>query len=929
MFSGYIARMDKNTPVHRVLQRSQQGVLGGGDARGGGRRHPSPEHGFLPCGSRRARPRPGGAPPPPAGESRQLLPTLAAAPPSPPPAAGSPPPAAPPRFSPEQVSCVCEALLQAGDPGRLGRFLGSLPAEPEQAAGGESLAKARALLAFQRGDFGELYRLVQSRPFAAPHHPFLQDLYLRARYREAEAARGRALGAVDKYRLRKKFPLPSTIWDGEETVYCFKRRSRAALRDSYGRSRYPSPEQKRRLARDTGLSLTQVSNWFKNRRQRDRSGGGAGTPSKSESDGNPSTEDESSRGLEETELAVGTPAAPDGAGASGNLFLPAPSGASSILLNGNFITTAGPQAMLLNSGSVLQAPGGVLINGLALGDSQTITLSPVAPTPPVLLNGTALAGAKSPTGTGLESPPATSARPDIKAEAGEALPSLVFSPGALEVKTEESQVVGALSEVPTFLPLPPAASDPKGVLLPAPASSVPQVVPSGEEAPCPAPALPQPVASGSQIVPLSHVVPSSQPGQALPVTSPPPAATPLLQGSPLLSFPTLTSPIPGPSQAAPVPAVVHVPAPPLIPISQVSPPSQVVPLCQPAPGTPVLSPPQTVPLSPTQVYSVPQGAPAPQLLSVPQGSQLISLPQVVPTSQVVTLQQGVGPIQILASAAPLKVGAPQAAGGTVGQSNVHLINANVGVTTLQLPAGAPGNFLLTNPVPGGGTILTGMTLQQGKLILTATFPATMLMSPVLSTPAGSLALPIKQETAPLTAASTPIPGPVNSEGTGAGQPALAFGADGVAGRQPGILSNFPQEGLVLSPLPQPAAWPGSAGMEMQAAGTEGLFEMEKGAVEVLDGTEPSGLLLPEGEGLLLGSSGSDPLDPEGLDSDEKVLTQLQSVPVEEPLDLRSKSCCVIPACPGPSPRCASPHLYLMVSLIFESLFQQEDKHPTS
>ncbi|XP_074872918.1 homeobox protein SIX5 isoform X2 [Carettochelys insculpta] len=190
------------------------------------------------------------------GEPRQVGPTSAAAPAPPPPAAASPP-----RFSAEQVSCVCEALLQAGDPGRLGRFLGSLPAGAGEEAAGESLAKARALLAFQRGDFGELYRLVQSRPFAAPHHPFLQDLYLRARYREAEAARGRALGAVDKYRLRKKFPLPSTIWDGEETVYCFKRRSRAALRDSYGRSRYPSPEQKRRLARDTGLSLTQRVRW--------------------------------------------------------------------------------------------------------------------------------------------------------------------------------------------------------------------------------------------------------------------------------------------------------------------------------------------------------------------------------------------------------------------------------------------------------------------------------------------------------------------------------------------------------------------------------------------------------------------------------------------------------------------------------------------
>uniref|UniRef100_A0A8C8RBT5 SIX homeobox 5 n=1 Tax=Pelusios castaneus TaxID=367368 RepID=A0A8C8RBT5_9SAUR len=698
-----------------------------------------------------------------AGESRQLLPT------SPPAPAPPPPPA--PRFSAEQVSCVCEALLQAGDPGRLGRFLGSLPAGEAGAAGaGESLAKARALLAFHRGDFAELYRLVRSRPFAAPHHPFLQDLYLRARYREAEAARGRALGAVDKYRLRKKFPLPSTIWDGEETVYCFPRRSRAALRDSYGRSRYPSPEQKRRLARDTGLSLTQVSNWFKNRRQRDRGGGGAGTPSKSESDGNPSTEDESSRGPEETELAAGTPSVPDGTITSGNLFLPAPagacSGASSILLNGNFIT-ASPQAMLLNGSSVLPAPSGVLINGLALGDSQTITLSPVTP--------------------------------DVKVEASEALPSLAFSPGTVEVKMEEGQTVGALSEVPTLLPLPPGAPDPKVVLFPAPAGSVPQVVPSGEEAPGPTPGLPQAVASGSQIVPLSQTVPR----------------------------------------------------------------------------TPVLSPPQMVPLSPTQVYSVPQGAPAPQLI--------ISLPQVVPTSQVVTLQQGVGPIQILASAAPLKVGTPHATSGTVGQSNVHLINANMGVTTLQLSSGAPGNILLTNPMPAGGTILTGMTLQQGKLILTATFPATMLMSPVISTPASGLALPIKQEAMPLAGTGTP---PVNSEGARVDQPAMTFGTDCAPGCQPGLLSNFPQEGLVPSPLPQPGGWPGSASMEMPAAGPEGLFQLEKGAVEVLDGTEPSELLLSEGEGLLLGGSVSDPLDPEGLDSDEKVLTQLQSVPVEEePLDL--------------------------------------------
>lgn len=82
--------------------------------------------------------------------------------------------------------------------------------------------------------------------------------------------RAEQTGAVDKYRLRKKYPLPKTIWDGEETVYCFKEKSRKALKDFYKRNRYPTPEEKKMLAKKTGLTLTQVSNWFKNRRQRDR-----------------------------------------------------------------------------------------------------------------------------------------------------------------------------------------------------------------------------------------------------------------------------------------------------------------------------------------------------------------------------------------------------------------------------------------------------------------------------------------------------------------------------------------------------------------------------------------------------------------------------------------------------------------------------------
>ncbi|KAM3829916.1 homeobox protein SIX5 [Vipera latastei] len=873
-------------------------------------------------------------------EPRKLSPTSPPAPsraePGAPPvaAAPSPPPAPPPpagaaaglpRFSAEQVSCVCEALLQAGDPGRLGRFLGSLPAEEAarlEASGsaGESLAKARALLAFEQADFGELYRLVQSRPFGAPHHPFLQDLYLRARYREAEAARGRALGAVDKYRLRKKFPLPATIWDGEETVYCFKRRSRAALRDSYGRSRYPSPEQKRRLARDTGLSLTQVSNWFKNRRQRDRGGGGGaaggaagggggGTPSKSESDGNPSTEDECSRGPEDMEAAGGLSTSHEGIAAPGGLFLPAAcTSASSILLNGNFITASSPPAMLLNGGSVIQTPtGGVILNRLTLGDNQTITLSPVAaPSPPVLLNGSA----------SLLSP-----KPSKTEEMGKAPPetlspaTVILNPLALqgEVKSENVDPLafgvemksedGRGAALPPLLSLPetsPLLSEHKGALLAA--VSMPQVVPSNEESPTLPllPVAPQPAApQNPQIVPLAKLIPV---GQALPTSQ---GTGPVGggQGSTVVASPAVTAApllsVPGSSTAQAT--VLHVSAPSLLPLTQISPTSQVVPLSQTVPGAQLLSPPQMVPVSPTQIYTMSHGAPPAQLVSIPQvaqGSQLISLPQVVPSSQVVTLQQGVGsPIQILTSATPIKVGpvagTPQGTGATGGlvQNNVHLLNTGVGVTALQLPSPAQGNLLLANPATGNSTIVTGMAVQQGKLNLTATFPASMLMTLVLSAPAAStLTLPIKQEVAVTTPAAlgasegnsgllpgvpSELPSEVSplSSSDSTGPASVAFGPDASPGS---LLSGFSQPETLSMSQPQ-GVWSSPASLDLQGNNSEGLFEMEKGSMEELR--------LPEGEGLLLDAAGGDALGPEALDSDEKVLTQLQSVPVEEPLDL--------------------------------------------
>ncbi|XP_078482532.1 transcription factor protein [Ciona intestinalis] len=172
-------------------------------------------------------------------------------------------------FTQEQVACVCEVLQQGGNIERLARFLWSLPG-CEHLHKNESVLKAKAVVAFHRGNFRELYKIIENNNFSEHNHAKLQQLWLKSHYIEAEKLRGRPLGAVGKYRVRRKFPLPRSIWDGEETSYCFKEKSRAVLRDWYTHNPYPSPREKRELAEGTGLTVTQVSNWFKNRRQRDR-----------------------------------------------------------------------------------------------------------------------------------------------------------------------------------------------------------------------------------------------------------------------------------------------------------------------------------------------------------------------------------------------------------------------------------------------------------------------------------------------------------------------------------------------------------------------------------------------------------------------------------------------------------------------------------
>uniref|UniRef100_A0A1B0G9Q2 Homeobox domain-containing protein n=1 Tax=Glossina morsitans morsitans TaxID=37546 RepID=A0A1B0G9Q2_GLOMM len=176
-------------------------------------------------------------------------------------------------FSAAQVEIVCKTLEDSGDIERLARFLWSLPValpSMHEILNCEAVLRARAVVAYHVGNFRELYAIIENHKFTKASYGKLQAMWLEAHYIEAEKLRGRSLGPVDKYRVRKKFPLPPTIWDGEQKTHCFKERTRSLLREWYLQDPYPNPTKKRELAKATGLNPTQVGNWFKNRRQRDR-----------------------------------------------------------------------------------------------------------------------------------------------------------------------------------------------------------------------------------------------------------------------------------------------------------------------------------------------------------------------------------------------------------------------------------------------------------------------------------------------------------------------------------------------------------------------------------------------------------------------------------------------------------------------------------
>uniref|UniRef100_A0A914GWH1 Homeobox protein SIX1 N-terminal SD domain-containing protein n=1 Tax=Globodera rostochiensis TaxID=31243 RepID=A0A914GWH1_GLORO len=126
-----------------------------------------------------------------------------------------------------EILKTCEQLEESNDVEKLSRFLDALPPTVQMhVAMHEPVLRARALISYNTGNFTELYSILKSHKFSQQCHLKLQHMWWDAHYQEYEQIRERTLGAVDKYRVRRKYPCPPTIVDVEQTVHGFKEKAR-------------------------------------------------------------------------------------------------------------------------------------------------------------------------------------------------------------------------------------------------------------------------------------------------------------------------------------------------------------------------------------------------------------------------------------------------------------------------------------------------------------------------------------------------------------------------------------------------------------------------------------------------------------------------------------------------------------------------------
>ena len=81
-------------------------------------------------------------------------------------------------FRLEQISAVCEVLQKAGQIDKLARFIASLP-KCEQLQQQEAIMKAKAVVYFHKGNFRDLYKILETHSYQPENHLKLQQLWLK------------------------------------------------------------------------------------------------------------------------------------------------------------------------------------------------------------------------------------------------------------------------------------------------------------------------------------------------------------------------------------------------------------------------------------------------------------------------------------------------------------------------------------------------------------------------------------------------------------------------------------------------------------------------------------------------------------------------------------------------------------------------------
>lgn len=410
---------------------------------------------------------------------------------------------------------------------------------------------------------------------------------------------------------------------------------------------------------------------------------------------------------------------PDKADRAGGLTTPIISlstgAGGQLILNDSGSLLAGAQSLLLNGNSLISNTGsGVIINGLSLGDCQTVTLSPVASGSPVILNGAQVIPKAA-----LSVQPRADSLPEgdggsLEDTSGR-LPAVVLSSSSTPASSASSIISAALQNKAEgnvevdFIHVPDSesrtiSSSSPSLSPPSPALASPLVLPrslptAGVVMSTSSVSLPsQPVeyvvlsTSGSQLSPCSSVVTSAT---SLPQVFSLPQVVPSIQGAPVSqplqqcagaqvsqcpqlvpvaplasSAPQFQSqalnvskkPIEQPQQSA----SSSLPSGPttIVSVSQLSSlqlPQQGDQTAASArskiqlPQVISISPPtQVVPAPPAKAAGTPQLVPVsmPQLVPVSsvQTSSNISFPQVVPASPSLSIPSSGVPLQILTSA---------------------------------------------------------------------------------------------------------------------------------------------------------------------------------------------------------------------------------------------------------------------------------------